>query len=41
MPFTFTGHKSFTFLVIYTEQTGFDRTAHTNYTNGNKKVVTY
>jgi len=41
MPFTFTEHKSFTFLVIYTEQIGFDRTAHTNYKNSNKKVVTH
>jgi len=40
-PSPFTEQKSFTFLVIYTEQAGFDRTAYTNYKNSNKKVVTY
>jgi len=40
-PSPFTEHKSFTFFVIYTEQAGFDRTAHTDYKNSNKKVVTY
>jgi len=40
-PSPFTEYTSCTVLVIYTKEAGFDRTAHTNYKNDNKKVNTF